>query len=683
MRNYAATLEWNLWKTWLKWMEDVEGIKKEKSNEGRDNNKEERETFKYFPLQIANGIRIMKNDAVFIFDEVGCGKTISAGIMAATFFHNRHKDDKTNKILVITTNTVKENGQFKDDWDKVDPRIMEHTTIYNNLYNSDLKRLDPQEKWGLVIIDEAHEFHNTDTQRYSKLINCLKAEKVIFMTATPLRGGGDFEFYKNLSRAILGKEDESFEELDRLDSVNLKNEYGQIKESDLICAKFDPAYPVTRYFKDTVKYLDLHETKAKAHRVIPEIWKPEQGKSRSDCLAENIKQKIDKDINNKFIIFVRYKAEADRLKEQIKKTCGNDLSVDVIFSENKGKLKEYSKIRTDLPKVLIIGYQVGEAGVNLPGYNHVIHWHISSDPARLEQRYGRIDRLTSKFEKIYSIFVDSEYYDSNQSNFLDALRYTMEDLLTSLPARNVILTEKTMAYYKNYYEYKREARKTELENLKSCQSYLKTEGQTDKVSKLLLKCYTSEEPDFSNEENSREWNIIKNFIDKKQDSFDSKTVPSEELSIIILEMVEVSIAKKIRIIEKQLNDITGEKADVTGFAKRIEEIEKNSDKIFYLTEGYDPACLKTIGAQGSVQRVNDSDEKGCATYIEDKSEYVLLRDLVRLLAATGLVKLYAAEDPQFAAETIDELGYIAFDKDWNDSGCERIVGILGYKYVSS
>lgn len=62
-----------------------------------------------YPLQLINCMRLEKNDAVYIFDEVGCGKTISAGLMALHYLCNHDKD-----ILIITENSVK--GQFWTDW---------------------------------------------------------------------------------------------------------------------------------------------------------------------------------------------------------------------------------------------------------------------------------------------------------------------------------------------------------------------------------------------------------------------------------------------------------------------------------------------------------------------------------------------------------------------------------------
>lgn len=67
-----------------------------------------------YPIQFANCDRLVNNDAVYIFDEVGCGKTISSGLMAMDYIHNHNKN-----VLVITTNALIRSeygmGQFQSD----------------------------------------------------------------------------------------------------------------------------------------------------------------------------------------------------------------------------------------------------------------------------------------------------------------------------------------------------------------------------------------------------------------------------------------------------------------------------------------------------------------------------------------------------------------------------------------
>ncbi len=77
--------------------------------------------FDVFPLQFSNINRIESNDAVYLFDEVGCGKTISAGLMALHYLENA-PDGSSKNVQIITINALVKpaydngRGQFLNDW---------------------------------------------------------------------------------------------------------------------------------------------------------------------------------------------------------------------------------------------------------------------------------------------------------------------------------------------------------------------------------------------------------------------------------------------------------------------------------------------------------------------------------------------------------------------------------------
>jgi superfamily II DNA or RNA helicase len=192
-----------------------------------------------FPIQFANCDRLQKNDALYIFDEVGSGKTISSGLMALDYLSNY--PDKN--VLVVTTNALckksifSEYGQFLKDWyDKlpfIQLGLKDKIEIVNNHYSN----LNPN-GYGLVIVDEAQLFLNQDSLRYQKLSE-IKADKIVFLTATPIkRSKDDLKIYVDLAENILGHQ------LSRnwIDEINtIKKEH-----RDIICSKFDETYPVTR-----------------------------------------------------------------------------------------------------------------------------------------------------------------------------------------------------------------------------------------------------------------------------------------------------------------------------------------------------------------------------------------------------------------------------------------------------
>ena len=99
-------------------------------------------TLDIYPIQFANCDRLRENDAVYIFDEVGSGKTISSGLMALDYQRNH----PGKKVAVITTNALAKPGsdsnygQFLKDWfDKLPFQTLELTdriTVINNHYSN-------------------------------------------------------------------------------------------------------------------------------------------------------------------------------------------------------------------------------------------------------------------------------------------------------------------------------------------------------------------------------------------------------------------------------------------------------------------------------------------------------------------------------------------------------------------
>ena len=102
----------------------------------------------------------------FIFDEVGCGKTISAGLMALHYLYNNRDKD----VQIITINSLvrpipgRTYGQFLNDWFEKLPfatlGMQNRIHVCNNL----IYGIGDVKKTGLLIVDEAHLFLE-DSQR--------------------------------------------------------------------------------------------------------------------------------------------------------------------------------------------------------------------------------------------------------------------------------------------------------------------------------------------------------------------------------------------------------------------------------------------------------------------------------------------------------------------------------------
>lgn len=415
-----------------------------------------------YPIQFANCDRLQKNDAVYIFDEVGSGKTISSGLMALDYLYNN-----SGKVLVITTNALakkglnSEQGQFLKDWYGKLPfnqlKLTERIDVVNNHYSN----LSKDEKYGLVIVDEAQLFLNEESLRYIYLCKYIKAEKIVFLTATPIKSSKDDLYtYVKIAKSVTNKNlpDNWINEINTNDK----------KPEEIISSTFNVEFPVTRYFKDTIMSLNVEGYKKRqARRLTPQLWQYGGNETKNDVLLRMINEKYDSDANNRFVVFTRF---VDKEAKKIGELLGNEGFIPYVNGSNSNDVKTYKVVtgsnayelsaytRTEnLPTVLILTYQIAEQGVNLPGYNHVVNYHVSAFPSALEQRFGRIDRMGkngSQFAEINMCFLISrDYSDTNTWNFYCAIATYLHNLISYLPSKNTILSEEIIQKYGEAKDY--------------------------------------------------------------------------------------------------------------------------------------------------------------------------------------------------------------------------------------
>ncbi|MDU2162168.1 helicase-related protein [Intestinibacter bartlettii] len=576
-----------------------------------------------YPIQFANCDRLEKNEVVYIFDEVGSGKTISSGLMALDYLFNNNEKD----ILIITINSLvkadKNNpndyGQFLNDWFYKLPfkylNFENRVKIINN-HCSNIKAAEG--KYGLVIVDEAHLFLNKQRDRYKNLTQKINAEKIIFLTATPIKTNlNDLENYVDIANKVLLNKN-----LDGKNLYNYMNNKDKNKDK-IICSLFDSKIPVTRYFKDTIMSLKIDEyQEKKAKRLIPIIWN-----SASDCFINTMIKKINeinKKNDNRFIIFThRIKEGAEKISKILRESSykpfeisndnHNSKSFYIITGKNSFELLNFNGVDIDnLPTILILMYQVAEQGVNLPGYNYIINYHIPSSPASLEQRFGRIDRINSNYNKINMCFLleEKNYNNRNTINFEYAIGSYLNSFVPIIPCKNVILNAEILG---EYLENSR-IRKEYLENLKSI---LKNNKENKEFFKLL-----KDEPKESNTKlNYREdLNLLINFC--------------ENIDLKISECkCEEEVFKKIYDkIQKIIENINLKDDDYTKLLIRGIEKEEIGDKIFFLKNEEDKELT-------FLDAVED-----CANIIKSNCKYIAYQETIKNISKQNLFKNFDKYD---------------------------------------
>lgn len=351
--------------------------------------------FKPYPLQFANLKRIENNDVIYIFDEVGTGKTITSGLMASHYVYNKYdnnfiKPDNYLDVLVITINSNikdKDDKGFEGKWKNLlglkngmdykgnNIRIEMINNHYSNINNMAYM----YKEIGVLVIDEAHLFVGEDKTERRNAIERLRANKIIYLTATPIKYSSykfmeedkktmikEYNRYNALSIRILNNSKLKLSENSRnilsnkvdasiyndkesmseyfCENITVDNELKEkeywyeiydktcvdfskhigIINNETIAERFDYNSPVTRYFKSTISSLmsngKFKESKSK--RCLAEIETCNTVVEKPKTLADYIMAKINQSKNFKekmprFVVFTRQYSEQDKIEEAL------------------------------------------------------------------------------------------------------------------------------------------------------------------------------------------------------------------------------------------------------------------------------------------------------------------------------------------------------------------------------
>ena len=638
-----------------------------------------------YPIQLDNCDRLENNDAVYIFDEVGSGKTISSGLMALHYLYNHREEAEKQRqeweqtVLVITTDPVKKSKQFEYDWvgklpfgelgfyvwperrgannsaywlQVTQSRLKEppHSNILvcNHLH-SDLKYVDPTHRYGLVIIDEAQTFLKSKSRgmsqydealQYKDLTERVWAEKVVFLTATPFRENSyaDLSRYVELAELITTKPDERKNLLTKdyqswqrntikkkADKLVQTLTAGTGEDDNAVCARFDPASPVTRYFKDTFRALHgIEGKKEEGVRALAHVWyyqnEADREEQKKTVMRQKIEEALTEDPSSRFIVFVRFKNDpnpqgAPAIGEFLKGKGWGEWPSENPDSRNKsryyytivtggeGDLSDFQgeKGCDDLPHVLIMTYQMGETGVNLPGFNYVVNYHIPGNPAALEQRFGRVDRLKGQHHpKIHMCYLVNSVYDGsdvNSRNFHNAQTLYMQDTLTVLPARNILITKEVLKQYRDNRKLHNDARahiSRKIDDDQQLRALLA--GEENKVDPIL-------------------WSFVTNIDDicKKLQSIQCKYLTLEERIKKLREFLRDAVEKQFK---PSADDTT-----LNRYAETLQDAE--ADGIFYNNIG---KKLCTMSPEDCAGKISGSDKY--IAYQEELRPYLALPELL-------------------------------------------------------
>ena len=119
------------------------------------------------------------------------------------------------------------------------------------------------------------------------------------------------------------------------------------------------------------------------------------------------------------VIFCRYIATADYLQTHLKKTFGNSVMIDAVTGllppeEREERVQAFGSAQREETEgrkgCILVATDCLSEGINLQAYfDTVIHYYLSWNPTRHEQREGRVDRFGQPREKVRVIL----YYGEN------------------------------------------------------------------------------------------------------------------------------------------------------------------------------------------------------------------------------------------------------------------------------
>ena len=202
-----------------------------------------------------------------------------------------------------------------------------------------------------------------------------------------------------------------------------------------------------RYKKEDFKqnFLPDLENDLKILQEIKDMWQPIKRDPKLETLLKNLKtHEILK--NKKIIMFTESKETAEYLKDNINREFGEiallfhgsspeairDKVIDNFDARAKNKKDDYR---------ILVSTEVLSEGVNLHRANIIINYDIPWNPTRLMQRVGRINRVDTPFDRIYTFnFFPTEQSD-NEINLTTIARSKIEAFLTLLGGDSSILTE--------------------------------------------------------------------------------------------------------------------------------------------------------------------------------------------------------------------------------------------------
>ena len=418
----------------------------------------------YNPYQYLPWLKMYVNGArnLLISDEVGLGKTIEAGIL----IHEELTMNVNSRILVLCPAFLREkwNIELKEKFG-LTPHIYDgknNIDVSTNVVILPISRLnkfiedDIVDNFDLVIVDEVHYFKNAKSKRYyylKSILEQLNNAKYVFMSATPINNSGND--YISIKRLFNGNPEKTNttkkQAYIHLPKRHIHDVYVDLTPEEQavydVTDDLDPfsgtiyrhigsscLYALTKYAFSGSE--SISETKEELRASLEILLEGMELPEDIDCLTEKMSSvklpdndtKSEKllelieshESNSKIVLFTHYIETVKYLqsilsdKYQVGYIYANNISNNIPCKNAKNKFEDakrwFSEIDGD--KVILICSDSCREGIDLDVANVLINYDLPFNPSILEQRIGRIDRMSQKRDMtIYNFHVNDTYDD--------------------------------------------------------------------------------------------------------------------------------------------------------------------------------------------------------------------------------------------------------------------------------
>ena len=401
-----------------------------------------------FPYQLRGVLFAVSRGRVVLADDMGLGKTIQA-IAAAALLRRRRGIER---VLVISPASVKyqwkaEIERFSDlsaqviDGDKARRKKRYARPEFFNLINYELVPRDMEEiqalRPDLIVLDEAQRIRNWATNT-ARTVKQLKSRYAFVLTGTPLENkieelysvvefvdgralGPAFRFlHEHVQTSETGKL-LGYRGLSRiheqLEPLLLRRKRDEVLKQ--LPARTDQTFQVPLTKQQAEPYWEQNEILGRLmHKWKRQGWLSEVDFRRITCCLQNMRMLcnstflFDKETNyspklQEFKEIVRELAIEERRKivvfseyERMTRLAGEELGklgIDFVSlhggipTPRRGALMD--RFREDPDCMVFLSTDAGGVGLNLQAASAVINFEPPWNPARLEQRIGRVHRM--------------------------------------------------------------------------------------------------------------------------------------------------------------------------------------------------------------------------------------------------------------------------------------------------